>query len=208
MGILITFEGGEGSGKSYQAKIFYKRLKEMAIPAILTHEPGGTPVGDKITRILKWGKSEYLSPLTELMLFNSSRAHLIDKIIKPNLYGGKIVICDRFTDSTVAYQGYGRGLDLSIVNMINNTASCGIKPKLTVLLDLPVENGLKRKSKTKPDRFHMEDLEFHMKVRRGFLELVEREPDRWLVIDALQSRVKIANIIWQKASRYLTDWNS
>ena len=203
MGIFITFEGGEGSGKSSQAKAFYNRLNELAIPCVLTHEPGGTSVGERITRILKWGKSENLSPLVELMLFNASRAQLVDSFILPNLDMGNVVISDRFTDSTVAYQGYGRGLDMDLIRTINAASSRGIKPTLTVLLDLPVEDGLGRKNNTRPDRFHREDLDFHRKVRNGFLQLVGQEPDRWLVIDARQTRAKIASIIWKKVIEYL-----
>ena len=110
MGIFVTFEGVEGSGKSYQAKAFYNKLIKLAIPAILTHEPGGTSAGGRITRLLKWGKEANLSPLTELLLFNASRSQLIKDVIGPGLEKGNVVVCDRFTDSTLAYQGYGRGI--------------------------------------------------------------------------------------------------
>jgi dTMP kinase len=198
MSIFITFEGVEGCGKSTQTKIFYKRLTDLAIPALLTHEPGGTLAGEKITRILKWSKDQHISPITELMLFNASRAQLSDTIIKPSLEQGIVVVSDRFTDSTIAYQGYGRGLDIGLIKSMNSTATGGLKPNLTVLLDLPVEEGLKRKSSVKQDRFHREDIEFHKRVRNGFLTLVSEEPDRWLVIDARDSKSKIAAAIWQK----------
>ena len=115
MALFITFEGGEGSGKSVQAKALYKRLSQSAIPALLTHEPGGTPCGNKIGHWLKWAEVKGISPLTELLLFNASRAQLVNEIIRPNLKNGMVVICDRYTDSTNAYQSYGRGLDLDIV---------------------------------------------------------------------------------------------
>ena len=203
MSPFITFEGGEGCGKSLQARALYRKLNKLAIPATLTHEPGGTPLGEKIARWLKWAKGEELSPVTELLLFNASRSLLVNEVIKPNLKGGKVVICDRFTDSTTAYQSYGRGLDLKTVKQINDTATRGLKPHLTILLDISPEEGLTRKSKQKQDRFEQENLIFHRKVRKGYLALAKAEPKRWLIIDATQSKEKIAQIIWEKISRLL-----
>ena len=197
MSMFITFEGGEGCGKSYQARVLFNKLNKLAIPVVLTHEPGGTPVGERITRLLKWANKADISPLTELLLFNASRARLVEKIIKPALKKGETVISDRFTDSTVAYQGYGRGLDLELIKAANNTATQGLKPDLTILLDIPVEEGLARKSSQKPDRFHQENLAFHNRIRKGFLKLSSEEPQRWLVIDARQSRAKISQLIWE-----------
>jgi dTMP kinase len=201
MSLFITFEGGEGCGKSYQARALYRKLNKLAVPVVLTHEPGGTSVGERITRLLKWANKADISPLTELLLFNASRAQLTEKIIKPALKNEKIVISDRFTDSTVAYQGYGRGLDLELIRAANNTATSGLKPDLTILLDIPVAEGLARKSKQKPDRFHQENLAFHRRVRNGFLKLAEAEPQRWLVIDARQSKAKVATIIWKRVNK-------
>ncbi len=205
MSLFITFEGGEGSGKSVQAKALCRRLSRMNIPVILTHEPGVTPLGRKITRWLKWGKDMGISPRAELMLFNASRAQLLEEVIKPNLEKGNIVICDRYADSTTAYQSYGRGLDLEMVEAVNESAMQGIKPVLTVLLDLPVEAGLARKKGEKRDRFEQETIDFHRRVRQGYLAMAETEPDRWLIIDAAQSRDKIAAIIWQKVSQLLSE---
>ena len=204
MTLFITFEGGEGSGKSVQSRSLYRRLSRLAIPAELTHEPGGTSPGRRISRWLKWGKSKDISPLTELLLFNASRAQLVDEVIKPNLKRGTIVICDRYTDSTVAYQGYGRGLSLETVNAANNIATQGLKPDLTVLLDIPVETGLARKNAQRQDRFEHEDIAFHQRVREGYLKLAANEPERWLVVDASQSRTKISQIIWQRVSQLLS----
>jgi dTMP kinase len=204
MSLFITFEGGEGCGKSVQAKALYKRLSELAIPVVLTHEPGGTPLGDKISRWLKWTQDTDIPPLTELLLFNASRAQLVTEVIKPSLGSGQIVICDRFADSTTVYQGYGRGLEMDMVKAINNAATQGIKPRLTVLLDIPAEVGLARKQSDKKDRFEKEDINFHDKVRQGYLKLAAEEPDRWLVIDATQSKEQIADIIWQKVRQLLT----
>lgn len=203
MSLFITFEGGEGSGKSVQARALCRRLSRLAIPAILTHEPGVTSLGRKIAHWLKWGKDIGISPLAELMLFNASRAQLVSEIIKTNLQSGKMVICDRYADSTTAYQSYGRGLDLAMVKAVNEAAVQGIKPDLTILLDMPVAAGLARKKDKKPDRFEQENITFHRQVRQGYLELARAEPDRWLVIDAAKSKEAIAEIIWRKVSELL-----
>ena len=203
MSLFITFEGGEGSGKSVQAKALFRRLSELAVPVLLTHEPGGTPFGEKLGNWLKWAKDAEISPLTELMLFNASRAQLVVEVIRPNLKSGKVVICDRYADSTTAYQSYGRGLELAMVKATNKAATQGLKPDLTILLDIPVEEGLARKMARKQDRFEQETLVFHNRVREGYLKLAAAEPRRWLVVDASQSRQQIAGIIWQRVSRLL-----
>ncbi|MFC2033098.1 dTMP kinase [Chloroflexota bacterium] len=204
MSLFITFEGGEGSGKSYQSKALYKRLEQLAIPALLTHEPGVTPLGEKIARLLKWAHDMDISPVAELLLFNTSRAQLVDEVIKPALEEGRIVICDRYYDSTIAYQGYGRGMDMAMVNTINDTGSRGLKPDLTILLDISVEEGFARKSGEKQDRFEQEDIAFHRRVREGYLKLAADEPQRWLVVDAGQKKAEITEIIWQRVSALLS----
>ena len=203
MALFITFEGGEGCGKSSQARALYRRLSRLAIPVVLTHEPGGTPLGQKIGHWLKWEKAD-ISPLTELLLFNASRAQLVAEIIQPNLKNGKMVICDRYADSTTAYQSYGRGLNLEIVKTINNAATQGLEPDLTVLLDIAAEAGLARKRARKQDRFEQEDTAFHQRVRDGYLKMAANDPERWLVVDASQSKREIAQIIWQRVSQLLS----
>ncbi len=207
MSLFITFEGGEGSGKSFQARTLHRRLSRLAIPTLLTREPGGTPFGNKLGRWLKWTEDKDISPLTELLLFNASRAQLINEVIKPKLGNGMTVVCDRYTDSTTAYQGYGRGLDLEMVKAINDAATQGLKPKLTVLLDIPVKAGLGRKRTRKQDRFEQEALAFHQRVREGYLKLAASDPQRWLVIDATQSKAKISQIIWQRVSQLISSCN-
>jgi dTMP kinase len=204
MALFVTFEGGEGCGKSVQTKELFRRLSQLAIPALLTREPGGTPFGKRLGRWLKWAQDADISPLTELMLFNASRAQLVTEVIRPNLKSGKVVISDRYADSTTAYQGYGRGLDLAMVLATNNAATQGLKPGLTILLDIPVEEGLARKRAEKRDRFEQEALAFHQRVREGYLKLAADEPERWLVVDASQSKEKIAEIIWQRVSQLLS----
>ena len=198
MALFITFEGGEGSGKSSQAEELCRWLSTQGIPAILTHEPGGTELGEKISDLVKWAQNTDISPMTELLLFNASRAQHVKEVIRPALYEGKAVICDRFDDSTTAYQSYGRGLDLEMVKSINDTATGGLRPNLTVLLDISVKDGLARKRGEKLDRFEKEDLDFHRKVREGYLKLADEEPDRWLVIDAMQSRESISELIFER----------
>lgn len=204
MALFITFEGGDGGGKSVQARALYRRLSRSAIPVLLTHEPGSTPCGNKIGRWLKWTEVKDILPLTELLLFNASRAQLVSEVIRPNLGKGKFVICDRYADSTTAYQSYGRGLDLAVVKVINNAATQGLKPDLVVLLDIPVAEGLARKRARKQDRFEQEDIAFHQRVREGYLKLAANDPQRWLVVDAAQPKEKVEEIIWQRVSRLLS----
>jgi dTMP kinase len=201
--LFITFEGVEGCGKSTQTRLLYARLQKLAIPSLLIHEPGITALGKKITRLLKWSKDINISPLSELLLFNASRAQLLEEVVRPALKEGKVVICDRFADSTIAYQGYGRGLKLETVTEANNIAAHGLTPDLTILLDIPADKGLIRKEDTAPDRFHAEKLNFHRRVREGYLKLAKAEPERWLVIDGTQSKEAIARIIWETVSKLI-----
>lgn len=199
MSPFITFEGGEGCGKSTQARALYRRLLKMGITALLTHEPGGTPLGNDLRRWLK-GEGE-IDPLTELLLFNASRAHLVSEVLRPALDGGSIVICDRFYHSTIAYQGYGRGLDLGLIETANNIATQGLKPDLIVLLNIAVEQGLARKRLR--DRFEREQIAFHQRVRQGYLEMAKKDPERWLVIDAALPKREIERLVWQRVEQLL-----
>jgi dTMP kinase len=203
--LFITFEGIEGCGKSTQSQLLYRRLFKLAIPVLLTHEPGITPLGNKITRMLKWAKDLDISPLSELFLFSASRAEHLSQIVLPALKEGKVVICDRFTDSTAAYQGYGRGIDLSTIFQINQYAADGLVPDLTILLDMPSDAGLARKRDDKPDRFHTESIAFHHRVRDGFLKLSAEEPKRWFIIDGTQSKDEIAAVIWEKVTSLIAN---
>ena len=205
MSPFITFEGCEGCGKSTQARWLNRKLTDASKPTLLLHEPGGTVLGDKIRYLLKWAKPVSISPMSELLLFNASRANLVDEVIRPALKQGKIVICDRFSDSTIAYQGYGRGLDLGLVRTACGMATQGLKPHLTILLDIPVEEGLRRKAqKAGLDRFEQTDSSFHRRVRAGYLEMVEEEPSRWLVIDGTRPKVEVMKTIWQAVERMLS----
>ncbi len=205
MALFITFEGGEGSGKTTQARVLHRRLSRLAMPVLLIHEPGGTPLGKKLRHLLKRTQGQDISPLSELLMFNASRAQLVDDVIQPGLESAKVIICDRYTDSTIAYQSYGRGLDLETVRSINRVATGGLTPDLTVLLDMPVDEGLARKGSEQHDRFEQEGNAFHQTVREGYLKLAAREPERWLVIDATLAKTEIAEIIWQRVSRLLLE---
>ena len=200
MSLFITFEGGEGSGKSTQARVLHRRLLTIGISALLTHEPGGTPLGKEIRRWLK-GEGES-DPQTELLLFNASRAQLVAEVIRPALKSGTAVICDRFFHSTIAYQGYGRGLALDLIEAANNIATQGLEPDLIVLLDLPVEQGLSRKKLG--DRFEREEIAFHQRVRQGYLEMAKKDPRRWLVIDGSLPKKEIGRLIWERVEQLLT----
>ena len=202
MSLFITFEGGEGCGKSTQARALWRRLRQQNIPAILTHEPGGTALGYKIRRVLKGKGKSPISSEAELLLFVASRAQLVTEVIQPALREGKIVICDRFSYSTLVYQGYGRGLNLPAVEMVNSLATQNLQPDIVILLDLLPEQGLTRKRNLK-DRFELEELSFHRRVREGYFRLAAADPDRWLVIDATLPKRKISKIVWEKVSQLL-----
>ncbi len=207
MTLFITFEGGEGSGKSSHARKLHRKLTELAIPAILIREPGGTFLGDRIRHLLKKSRQIPISPLTELMLFNASRSQLVRDVIQPALKEGKFVICDRYSDSTVAYQSYGRGLDIAAVKSLNQLASQGLTPNLTFLLDVPPEIGLSRKRAGANDRFETEDLIFHRKVREGFLKMASEEPLRWFVIDSTLPLREVSRRIWERVSQLLAPYS-
>jgi len=199
--LFITFEGGEGCGKSTQAELLYKDLERRKIPAVLTHEPGGTPLGNRIRTILKIKRDFNISPQTELLLFAACRAQLTRDVILPALNEGTNVICDRFSGSTLAYQGYGRELGVDLIESINSVATGGLEPDLVFLLDSPPEAGLRRKHNKGGDRFEAEELAFHRRVRDGYLELAGRAPGRWFVLEAQQPVDKLAKGV---LSRVLT----
>ena len=181
-GLFITFEGADGCGKTTQIELLNKYLQENGRSTLLTREPGAKGLGVKLREILLNYDGE-VSPQCESFLFLADRAQHIDCIIKPALKEGKIILCDRHTDSTVAYQGYGRGLDLERINMLNNIATSGLKPDLTILFDVDVETSMQRVGKEK-DRMESSGVEFFNKVRQGYLEIAKQEPTRVKVINS------------------------
>jgi len=189
--LFITFEGIEGCGKTTQVERLVKRLRGHGIQFVRTFEPGGTKIGKTIRKILLDSRNRELSPLTELILYAADRAQHVDEIIKPALDQGKWVICDRFFDATVAYQGSARGQDMELIKILNNRVTHGILPDITFLLDCPAEMGLDRAMKRNEnfsvddqDRFEREKMDFHRAVRRGYLELAHNDKKRFVVIDA------------------------
>ena len=191
MGFFITFEGIEGCGKSTQVRLLSALLKEGGTPCVVTREPGGTQIGAKIREILLNPDNTAMAPEAELLLYAADRAQHMREVIKPALDSGKIVVCDRFTDATMAYQGVGRGLDVALINELNRIASLGITPDLPLLLDCPAEIGIERaldrnskNGHAKDDRFEREAMAFHQKVRDGYVGIAKAEPDRVKVVDA------------------------
>jgi dTMP kinase len=202
-GILISFEGIEGTGKTIQAKLLYEYLVKKGYTALLTEEPGGTQIGLRIRELLLSIEHKGMIPVTELLLYNASRAQHIQEVILPAMNRGFIVITDRFADSTVAYQGYGRGLDLHLIDSIETIVTSGLKPDITILLDLDVEIGLKRnRGVNKMDRLELEDVEFHKRVRSGYFEIAVKKPERIRLIDAAGSIEEIHS----KIIKIITDF--
>lgn len=206
-GLFITLEGGDGAGKTVQAKALAGRLREHGCNVVVTREPGGTPLGERLRGIVLGLSGESLtelSPLSEAVLFVSARAELVASVIAPALERGDAVICDRFADSTRAYQGCGRGLDPDVIEQLNSVATDGLVPHLTVLLDLPVVEGLARADAgDAADRFEREDVAFHTRVREGYLALAAREPERWLVVDANMPPDQVTGAIWERVRKLL-----
>lgn len=213
MSLFITFEGSEGSGKSTQARLLYERLSELGYPVILVREPGGTRISDMIRRIVLDLQHTEMVPTTEILLFSAARAQLVSEVIRPYLSHGGIVLCDRYADSTYAYQGYGLGFDLADLRTITAMATGGLQPNATIYLDLSAEEGLKRKARGRGrgpgargqmsgvnepnqeprppvpvewNRLDARELEFHKRVETGYRDLISRSPERWHIFDARQ----------------------
>nr|HID12311.1 dTMP kinase [Anaerolineae bacterium] len=187
--MFITLEGPDGSGKTTQARLLAEWLREQGHEVVLTREPGGTDIGDQIRAVLHDPRNTTMDARTEILLYSASRAQHVAQRIRPALAAGKIVISDRYADSTLAYQGYGRGLDLEALRTITGFATGGLTPDLTLCLDIAPREGLQRRrlGGGEWNRLDREALEFHQRVRAGYLELAELEPERWVVIDGARS---------------------
>jgi dTMP kinase len=186
-GKFITLEGCDGSGKTTQVALLKEKLRELQLPCIVTREPGGTAISEQVRQIILDEANKAMIWQTEALLYAASRAQLVGELIVPSLNEGVHVICDRYIDSTLAYQGYGRGLELDQLVVINNYATGGLKPHLTLLLDINPEITLKRLAQKKADRLEGEKIQFHQRVREGYLKLAQKEPERFAVIDAARS---------------------
>ncbi|MDP2167236.1 MAG: dTMP kinase [Thermodesulfovibrionales bacterium] len=183
-GVFISFEGIEGTGKTTQAGLLKEFLERKGYTVTLTKEPGGTVISDRIREILLSAEYKEMDPITELLLYFASRRQHIKELIQPALDKGRIVITDRFADSTVAYQGYARGIDLNLINYLSRSVAGGLMPDLTILLDMDVEAGLRRNKGKKFDRLELEAVEFHKRVREGYRILAGEEPERIRLIDS------------------------
>lgn len=205
-GRFITFEGGEGAGKTTQIKLLAEKLRDNGKEVITTREPGGVPEAEKIRALLVESDGGNWDPLSECLLFFTARRMHVETLIKPALKQGKTVISDRFTDSTIAYQGYGHSFDLDLIERTKQLSIGNFKPDITFLLDLPVEVGLNRSKirladiNSNEDRFENLNIEFHQNLRDGFLKLAQNEPDRFRIIDANSSIEEISKNIWDSIS--------
>lgn len=207
---FITFEGIEGSGKSTQIKRIAGYLTEKNVEFVATQEPSGTDIGRKIAEILFKREHGHIGAETEMFLFCAARAQHVREVIMPALKQGKLVLCDRYSDATYAYQGAGRGLDNDMITLMNDYASMRLKPDLTILFDLPVELGLKRanarnnslQEPSATDRFERENIDFHRRIREGYLEIFTKEPERFRLIDASRD----IEVIQEEVRRCICDF--
>lgn len=185
--MFITLEGPEGSGKTSQLPRLAEFLRQNGFDLITTREPGGTSIGDQIRKVLFDLDNKGMNPRSEILLFQASRAQLVDQVIRPALRSGKVVLCDRYADSTLAYQGYGHGVDMNTLREIVSFATGGLKPDLTVFLDISVDEGLNRRTKGGDwNRLDDYDKEFHQRVYSGYQRLIDEEPERWVKVNAAQ----------------------
>ena len=199
-GLFITFEGPEGCGKTTQSRLLYDYLRRF-YACVYTREPGGTALGERIRRVLLNSKDIEISDLAELFLFEACRAQIVEEVIKPSLARGKIVICDRFNDATFAYQGYGGKIPLAAIMALDRIATKGLKPDLTILLDVETLTGLKRAKRKGVDRMERKNAAYHRRVRLGYLKLAKQEPDRIRVIKVTDSIGKTQKFVRQEVER-------
>ena len=205
-GRLITFEGGEGAGKSTQVSILVERLLRAGRHAIATREPGGSPAAEDIRETLLSGKVKQFGPFAEALLFSIARADHIDTVIGDALARGQWVVCDRFLDSTRAYQGATGGVPAPVISALERLTLHGVMPNLTIVLDIPVEEGLARMARRRgaPDRFESQDISQHERIRKAFLNIAEEEPGRCVVIDARKPEALVAEDVWEAVAERLS----
>lgn len=199
-GKFITFEGSEGCGKSTQSKLLYRYLKRKGYKVVYLREPGATRISEKIRKILLDPKN-HISDVTEMLLYMAARAQVVKELIKPALKEGKIVICDRFLDSTLAYQGFGLGMDIGFIKCVGNFVTSGTNPGLTLLLDLPLKKGLKHRRFTK-DRIEQRSLSYHSRVMKGYYSLAQSEPKRIKIVKVEKDRNKTQAKIRELVDKY------
>jgi len=207
MGYFITFEGIEGCGKTTQLRLLKERLQGAGLQVTSTREPGGCPIADKMRAILLDSENSAITPLAELLLYAAARAQHVQEVIVPALERGEIVLCDRFTDATLSYQGHGRKLDLATIGELNRLATGGVEPQLTVLIDCPVEVGLSRAlarieatSGAREERFELESVLFHERVRQGYLSLAAAFPARFVIVDGSGDLARTERLVTEALS--------
>jgi len=202
--MFITLEGPDGSGKTMQLPKLAEYLCQSGFDVLTTREPGGTSISEQIRTVLHNLENTEMHPRTEILLYQASRAQLVEQVIRPHLSRGGVVLSDRYADSTLAYQGYGHQVDIEMLKALVNFATGGLKPDLTILLDVDVETGLRRKElKGEWNRLDAYDLEFHKRVHQGYMQLVQDEPGRWEVIDATQTPAQVQNELRRVVARRL-----
>jgi len=201
-GKFITFEGSEGCGKSTQSKLLYQYLKRKGFKVVYLREPGGTKVSEKIRKILLDSKNDSITPMAEMLLYMAARAQVVNEIIAPALKKGKIVICDRFLDSTIAYQGYGLGIDIVLIECLGEFVTSSISPDLTIFLDLPLRKGLRYRQYSK-DRIEKRSLVYHSRVLKGYLKIARTEPKRIKIIKVLKDKNKTQSEVRRLVDKFL-----
>ena len=203
MSLFITFEGPDGSGKTTQARLLAEYLESRGLPVLHTREPGGTSISEQIREVILTTRNQSIGDETEALLYSAARAQIVAELIRPALAAGKIVVCDRYADSTMAYQGYGLGLDLEALRAITQFATGGLVPDLTFYVDVPVELGLERRHRGETNRLDLKDQAYHSRVREGFLKMAHAEPQRWIVIDGTRSVDEVQKEIRSKLEHKL-----
>ncbi len=199
--MFITFEGVEGCGKTTQARLLAERIEARGLRTLVTREPGGAAISEQVRAVVLDHRNDGMDPMAEALLYVAARAQFVAEIVRPALAAGTVVICDRFADSTLAYQGYGRGLDLGTLRTLNGIATGGLMPDITFLLDLPVAQGLARRQRGGDwNRMDNAGRAFHERVYNGYHALVEAEPARWRVVDARDAVPEVATGVWRAAS--------
>jgi dTMP kinase len=183
LSLFITLEGPDGSGKTTQARLLVRHLERRGLTVLCLREPGGTPVGEQIREVVLSKNNPSIRHETEALLFSAARAQIVAELIRPALERGEIVLCDRYADSTFAYQGYGLGLDLDALRTITRFATRGLVPDITFYIDVPVEAGIARKRRGETNRLDVKEIEYHERVRTGYLEMAHAEPERWIIVD-------------------------
>jgi len=205
--MFITFEGPEGSGKSTQIALLASWLRERDQAVLTTREPGGTAIGDRVRAILLDHAASEMSPEAEVLLFSAARAQHVNEVIRPHLESGGVVLCDRFADSTLAYQGYGHRLPLDTLATVTAFATGGLRPDLVAYLDIDVQAGLRRKQQHAEDdagqwnRMEAQALAFHQRVRAGYLEMAAKDPARWLIVDASQGVADVQSVLRERVAK-------